>query len=104
MKSGATAISSEMLFGEQPKQPVNNQNGRWSTPASLSALGEKIQDHIIVARTSMGSSGGKSMEEYKQAVKEKTTQIAAGAYEKASYAKHAALDWITTMTQGNAQP
>ena len=45
VKSGATAISSDMLFGreEQPKQP-SSQGGRWSQPQvaqSLQAMGEK---------------------------------------------------------------
>lgn len=41
-----------MLFGNEPKP--ESQGGRWSTPASLSALGEKLQDHMI-ARSSVGS-------------------------------------------------
>ena len=49
MKSGATAISSDMLFGRDP-EPKQDKNqaaaGRWSTPASLSAIGEKIQDYL----------------------------------------------------------
>lgn len=40
MKSGATAISSDMLFGEQPKQ---QEGGRWSTPAqTVASFSEKL--------------------------------------------------------------
>jgi hypothetical protein len=43
VKSGATAISSDMLFGEEAKATqAQGGQGRWSTPASLSALGEKL--------------------------------------------------------------
>jgi len=35
IKSGATAIGSEMLFGEDEKPKDNGSAGRWSTPASL---------------------------------------------------------------------
>lgn len=90
-----------MLFGQEG-HPKPQEQGRWSTPASLSALTEKLQDHIVVARSSLGGSSGQSIEEYKQAAKEKATQLAAGAYESASKAKHAALDWITGMTQGSS--
>ena len=45
------------------------------------------------------------MQEYKVAAKEtagrimeKSQYVANGAYSKASQAKHAALDWITSMT------
>jgi len=103
VKSGATAISSEMLFGKDndPKRDDNN-GGRWSTPVSMTTLGERLQDHLM-ARNSFGSGG--STEEYKKAAKEtadklyeKGSYVAAGAYSKASMAKHAALDWITSMT------
>ena len=35
VKSGATAIGSEMLFGEEEKPKDTGSAGRWSTPASL---------------------------------------------------------------------
>ena len=61
VKSGATAISSDMLFGreEQPKQP-SSQGGRWSQPQvaqSLQAMGEKTQEMIgnVMSRSSLGS-------------------------------------------------
>lgn len=54
VKSGATAISSDMLFGTE-EAPKQQEQGRWSTPASLSALGEKLVDHVEVARASLGS-------------------------------------------------
>jgi len=41
VKSGATAISSDMMFGREEKQ-ATQQEGRWSTPASISAIGEKL--------------------------------------------------------------
>jgi hypothetical protein len=99
VKSGAKAISSEMLFGEETKQSQKKEQGRWSTPVSLQAIGDKIQDHII-ARTSIGSSSGQSMEEYKQQAKQRASEIAAKTYEKASQAKHAALDWFSSMASG----
>ena len=52
IKSRATAIGSEMLFGEEEKP--KEAAGRWSTPASLQGLGEKLQDQIA-ARSSFGS-------------------------------------------------
>ena len=115
VKSGATAISSDMLFGreEQVKQP-SSQGGRWSQPAvaaSLQAMGERTQAAIgnAMSRSSMGSEGSSSLQEYKDVLKEKGGQLASGAYQKggelaagayqsATYAKHAALDWITSMT------
>ena len=61
VKSGATAISSDMLFGreEQPKQPAS-QGGRWSQPQvaqSLQAMGESAQEMIgnVMSRSSLGS-------------------------------------------------
>ena len=103
VKSGATAISSDMLFGEDNVPKSKGTDGRWSTPASISAIGEKLQDQLI-ARASFGSGGG-SIDGYKTAAKEtadkiyeKGTYVASGAYTKASQAKHAALDWITSMT------
>ena len=79
MKSGATAISSDMFFGneEHPKN-IDNQ-GRWSAPVNISALGEKLHDHYL-ARSSVGSESG-SVEGYKEAAKEKAGQI----YEKGTY-------------------
>ena len=69
VKSGATAISSEMMFGTDTK----DSKQRWSTPAqSLSTFGEKLQDHLIVARTSFGSG------EHREILKQKAEQI----YEK----------------------
>jgi hypothetical protein len=53
VKSGATAIGSEMLFG-QDEQPNEGAAGRWSTPASIVGFGEKLQDHLI-SRSSFGS-------------------------------------------------
>ena len=50
MKSGATAISSDMLFGEEEKKAA--QPDRWSTPAAISTIGEKIQG---LSRQSFGS-------------------------------------------------
>ena len=80
------------------------EQGRFSTPASVPSLTERLSDHIL-ARGSFGSGGGGSMEGYKDAAKEtagklyeKSTYVATGAYTKASQAKHAALDWITSMT------
>lgn len=55
VKSGATAISSDMLFGKEEKKPDNKNEGRWSTPATITALGERISDHLVVARHSLGS-------------------------------------------------
>lgn len=129
VKSGATAISSDMLFGreEQMKQ-ASNQGGRWSQPAvtaSLQALGEKAQAAVgaAMSRSSVGSnnagadgSEGSGLADYTAKGKElasgayaKGGELASGAYVKggelanatygkASYAKHAALDWITSMT------
>ena len=54
VKSGATAIGSEMLFGEEEKAKESDNAGRWSTPASLQGLGEKLQDQLV-ARSSFGS-------------------------------------------------
>lgn len=42
VKSGATAISSDMLFGEEEKKA--SQPDRWSTPAAIQTIGEKLQD------------------------------------------------------------
>ena len=100
-KSGATAISSEMMFGEGNDPKLKEQ--RWSTPAAISALSEKLQDQLVARSPSFGSGG--NVEVYKQSAKEtadkiyeKGTYVANGAYTKASQAKHAALDWITSMT------
>jgi hypothetical protein len=46
VKSGATAIGSEMLFGQDEQPKDEGSAGRWSTPASLAGFGEKLQDHI----------------------------------------------------------
>lgn len=61
VKSGATAISSDMLFGreEEKKQPAS-QGGRWSQPAvaaSLQAMGENASAAIgtAMSRSSLGS-------------------------------------------------
>ena len=89
-----------MLFGEE-QQKAEPEAGRWSTPSMVS-LTEKLQDHLMVARASIGSG---SVEGYKAQAKEtagvlieKGSYVASGAYSKASQAKHAALDWITAMT------
>ena len=62
VKSGATAISSDMLFGreEQMAKQPSSQGGRWSQPAvaaSLQAMGEKTTAVIgnVMSRSSMGS-------------------------------------------------
>lgn len=94
MKSGATAISSDMLFGREAEEKQKKEDPRWNS-ASLGALGEKLQDHLY-ARSSVGSNN--SMEDYKVAAQETAGRLATGAYAKASQAKHAALDWITSMT------
>lgn len=113
MKSGATAISSDMLFGREAEEKQKKEDPRWNS-ASLGALGEKLQDHLY-ARSSVGSKsssiismlsnpfyqsplGNNSMEDYKVAAQETAGRLATGAYAKASQAKHAALDWITSMT------
>jgi len=90
VKSGATAISSDMLFGENNQPSKDKEGGRWSTPAaSMTTFSEKISDHIV-ARASFGSNG-ESIESYKQAAKEtagkmmeKGQYVASGAYSKAS--------------------
>ena len=49
-----TAISSDMLFGrdeQEAARDTNKEAGRWSTPAALSAIGDKLQD----IRSSVGS-------------------------------------------------
>ena len=52
VKSGVTAISSDMLFGREEEPRPQQEAGRWSTPAgTLSAIGEKIYD----IRSSVGS-------------------------------------------------
>lgn len=43
------------------------------------------------------------MEDYKVAAQETAGRLATGAYAKASQAKHAALDWITSMTNATNQ-
>ena len=61
VKSGATAISSDMLFGREEQtrqQQQQSQGGRWSQPAvaeTLQAMGERTQAAIANARNSMGS-------------------------------------------------
>jgi len=69
-------------------------------------MGEKTSAVIgnVMSRSSLGSDGS-----YNEALKQKSAAIAGAAYEKggelasgayqsASYAKHAALDWISSMT------
>ena len=113
IKSGATAIGSEMLFGEEEKAKDTGSAGRWSTPASLQGLGEKLSDQIA-ARSSFGSklkpfdqfllgAGSGSITETIQSAKQMAKGYAPEAYEKASQAKHAALDWITGMTSNTEQ-
>lgn len=41
-KSGVTAISSDMLFGREEEPRPKPEAGRWSTPATISAIGEKL--------------------------------------------------------------
>jgi len=55
-----------------------------------------------MSRASIGS-GSNSLEEYKVAAQETAGRLATGAYNKASQAKHAALDWITSMTSSTNQ-
>jgi len=76
-----------MMFGG--KEDPKGEQGRYSTPASVPSLSERLQDHIL-ARSSVGSGGG-SMEGYKEAAKEtagklyeKSSYVATGAYTKAS--------------------
>jgi len=63
---------------------------------------ERLQDHITVARSSLGS--GQNREAMKQTashIYEKGHYVASGAFEKATIAKSAALDWITNMTKAS---
>lgn len=62
ISSGATAISSEMMFGEEQSK---QEAGRWSTPSMVSFT-EKLQDHLTVARASIGSG---SVQDYKAQAK-----------------------------------
>lgn len=95
--------------------------------ASLQAMGEKTQAAIgsVLSRSSVGSGGGSSLNEYKDALSSKGAELASGAYQKggelasgayakgaelasgsyqsASYAKHAALDWLTSLTASSTQ-
>ena len=80
-----------MMMNEKPSE------GRWSTPA-MPSFTERLQDHII-ARSSLGSS--EAIKQTANNIYEKGTYVANGAYEKASLAKSAALDWITSMTKGS---
>jgi hypothetical protein len=54
VKSGATAIGSEMLFGQDEQPKDEGSAGRWSTPASIVGFGGRLQDHLI-SRSSFGS-------------------------------------------------
>jgi hypothetical protein len=101
-----------MLFGEEEKAKENSSAGRWSTPASLATLTERLQD-TLVARNSFGSkfatslffllgSGSGSIKEAVTSAKALARSYAPGAYDKASQAKHAALDWITNMTANSS--
>jgi len=60
----------------------------------------------IKNRISVGSEGGSSISEKGAALASgaynKGGELASGAYQGASYAKHAALDWITSMTASSA--
>ena len=57
VKSGATAISSDMMFGTEESQ-ANQKDGRWSTPAAkVATFGERLQDHI--SARSISSVGSK---------------------------------------------
>jgi len=58
----------------------------------------------MVARSSVGSGGSGSVGEYVAGAKQSIKAYAPGAYDKASSAKHAALDWLTTMTGSTANP
>lgn len=82
-----------MLFG---KEPEKKEAGRWSTPAQIQALSEKLQDKF--ARTSFGSGNSGSLNEYKEAARQKAEALANVTYQKASNAKHAALDWLSSYT------
>jgi len=77
VKSGATAISSDMLFGDDKPKESNGEGGRWSTPASLADLGEKLQDHLQ-ARSSIGSGG--SLGEHVKNAKQSLKNYAPNAY------------------------
>lgn len=58
-----------------------------------------------MSRSSVGSDGS-SIREKSAALANgaynKGGELASGAYQHASYAKHAALDWITSMTASSA--
>jgi hypothetical protein len=91
------AMSSEMFFAKE-NEANNEKEGRYSTPTSMPSFSERIQDHMA-ARSSIGS--GNNREAIKQTannIYEKGQYVANGAYVKASVAKSAALDWITSMT------
>lgn len=90
LKSGATAISSDMMFGSEAA-------GRRSQPETVS-LGQRLSDQYQAARLTAGSNGLQSAKETAGIIYEKGTYVANGAYTKASQAKHAALDWFATMT------
>jgi len=83
IKSGATAIGSEMLFGEEEKAKDTGSAGRWSTPASLQGLGERLSDQLA-ARSSFGSAGSGSISDTIKSAKKMAKGYAPEAYEKAS--------------------
>lgn len=76
--------------------------------ASIQAMGESAQEMYgnVKNRISVGSEGGSSISEKGAAIANgaysKGGELATGAYQGASYAKHAALDWLTTMTASSA--
>jgi len=71
-------------------------------------MGERAQETIgnvgnAMSRSSVGTgSDGSSMREKGSYIANgaynKGGELATGAYQSASYAKHAALDWITSMS------
>lgn len=69
VKSGATAISSDMMFGNEESQ-ANQKDGRWSTPAAkVATFGERLQDHIA-ARSISSVGTNLNVKEYKDQAKQ----------------------------------
>ena len=67
-------------------------------PEAHSEVSKPIKSHVLFIGAGSGSIGD-SIASAKQMAK----GYAPGAYDKASYAKHAALDWITNMTANTSE-
>lgn len=105
MKQQPSAISSDMFFGRDGESKPNDKEGRWSTPANMPSLKDRLQDQFVARSASFGGGSGAEYQakakETADIIYEKGQYVATGAYIKASQAKHAALDWITSMTSSS---